>query len=53
MLMALSNTERNFTLKKGETSIYDKGSAAMQAPISETLVSDLLNKLNSGKGGSA
>jgi hypothetical protein len=53
MLMALSNTERNFTLKKGETSIYDKGSTNMQTPISETLVSELLNKLNSGKGGSA
>lgn len=53
MLVALSNTERNFTLKKGETSIYDKGSVAMQAPISEELVSDLLNKLNSGKSGSA
>jgi hypothetical protein len=53
MLIALSNTERNFTLKKGETSIYDKGSATMQAPISEALVNDLLNKLNPGKSGSS
>ncbi|KZN67700.1 hypothetical protein [Pseudoalteromonas luteoviolacea] len=49
MLLSLSNTERNFTLKKGETSIYDKGGAAIQAPISETLISDLLNKFNADK----
>ncbi|MCK8121351.1 hypothetical protein [Pseudoalteromonas sp. 2CM32C] len=44
MLVSLSNTERNFTLKKGETSIYDKGSAPIQNTVSESLITDLLKQ---------
>jgi len=53
MLISLSQTERNFTLKKGETSIYDKGSPHLQAPLSDSLITELLNKINSKQAGSA
>lgn len=43
---ALSSTERNFVLKKGETSIFDKGGLPMEAPIPATVVADLLKKVS-------
>ncbi|EDM67830.1 hypothetical protein PE36_17735 [Moritella sp. PE36] len=47
MLSNLANTERNFVLKKGETSVFDKGGIPVEPAISATMVADLLNKMNS------
>ncbi len=46
MLTSLANTERNFILKKGETSIFDKGTPT-ELPISNTMFSELMNKVSS------
>lgn len=45
MLVSLSATERNFTLKKGETSIYDKGHQPLENQTSVAMMAELVSKL--------
>jgi len=45
ILATLSSTERNFVLKKGETSIFDNGGQQLETPIPASVVSDLLKKM--------
>lgn len=45
MLASLSATERNFTLKKGETSIYDKGNQSLENQSSGAIMAELVSKL--------
>ena len=45
MLALLAKTERNFTLKKGETSVYTESSSNAEIPVNIGLIKDLLSKL--------
>ncbi len=42
LLVSLAATERNFTLKKGETSIFDKGANYVEPTVSSQVITDFL-----------
>lgn len=45
VLVSLSSTERNFILKKGETSIFDNRVQSIENPISTKVVADLIKSI--------